>query len=168
MCCGTGDLSRAAKNIQPLAYITGIDFSDNMLKLASSKSKDIKFIQGDVINLPFEDNSFDFVTIGFGLRNVSQPEKAVEEAYRVLRPGGKFLHLDFGRKNIISKIFDVVVLAAVKILGGDKKSYEYLINSKKIFPLPQEMIEDFERKGFRLIQRKDYMFGVISCQILKK
>lgn len=168
MCCGTGDLSLAAKNIQPLACITGIDFSDNMLKFASSKSKDIKFIQGDVINLPFEDNSFDFVTIGFGLRNVSQPEKAVEEAYRVLRPGGKFLHLDFGRKNIISRIFDIIVLAAVKLLSVDKKSYEYLINSKKIFPLPQEMIEDFERKGFRLIQRKDYMFGVISCQILKK
>lgn len=168
LCCGTGDLSRNIKKIQPLACITGIDFSRQMLSIAQSKSCDIKYIEGDITKLPFEDNSFDFVTIGFGLRNISQPEKAVEEAYRVLRPGGKFLHLDFGRKNLISKIFDLIIPFTSGLFFKNENPYKYLINSKKIFPLPEELIKDFELKGFKFIKRQDYLFGVVSCQILKK
>lgn len=168
ICCGTGDLSRSLKKIQPLACVTGIDFSEKMLEIAKSKSKDIKFIQGDAVSLPFEDNHFDFVTMGFGLRNISQPEKAVEEAYRVLRPGGRFLHLDFGEKSFTNKIFDIGVPLMTKIFYGGNVSYDYLVESKKVFPTPDELIKDFESKGFKLVKRKDYILGAISCQILKK
>ena len=168
VCCGTGDLSRYLKRVQPLACVTGIDFSEKMLEIAKAKSDDIKYVQGDATNLPFEDNSFDFITMGFGLRNISHPEKAVEEVYRVLRPGGQFLHLDFGEKNFTDKIFNAGVPLMTKIFYDGDISYDYLIESKKVFPTPDELIKDFESKGFKLVKRQDYIFGVNSCQILKK
>lgn len=174
LCCGTGDLARLVKKFQPEAHVTGIDFSEKMLEIAISKKpennplKQIKYIQGDVTNLPYEDNSFDFVTMGFGLRNIANAEKAVEEAYRVLRPNGSFLHLDFGKKNFISKIYDKTTPLLIRLASGNSISYSYLINSKKIFPLPEELIKDFEIKGFKLKKREDYLLGVISVQIMTK
>ena len=106
--------------------------------------------------------------MGFGLRNISNPEKALNEVYRTLKPGGKFLHLDFGRKNFLSKIFNILVPIFAKIFGGDKESYSYLIKSKNAFPEPDELIKDFEKSGFNYVMRKDYFFGVISMQIMKK
>lgn len=174
LCCGTGDLARLVKKFQPEAHVTGIDFSEKMLEIAISKNpennplKQIKYIQGDVTNLPYEDNSFDFVTMGFGLRNIANAEKAVEEAYRVLRPNGSFLHLDFGKKNFISKIYDKTTPLLIRLASGNSISYSYLINSKKIFPLPEELIKDFEIKGFKFKKREDYLLGVISVQIMTK
>ena len=174
LCCGTGDLARLVKKFQPEAHVTGIDFSEKMLEIAINKNsennplKQIKYIQGDVTNLPYEDNSFDFVTMGFGLRNIANAEKAVEEAYRVLRPNGSFLHLDFGKKNFISKIYDKTTPLLIRLASGNCISYSYLINSKKIFPLPEELIKDFEIKGFKFKKREDYLLGVISVQIMTK
>ena len=174
LCCGTGDLARLVKKFQPEAHVTGIDFSEKMLEIAINKNsennplKQIKYIQGDVTNLPYEDNSFDFVTMGFGLRNIANAEKAVEEAYRVLRPNGSFLHLDFGKKNFISKIYDKTTPLLIRLASGNSVSYSYLINSKKIFPLPEELIKDFEIKGFKFKKREDYLLGVISVQIMTK
>ena len=174
LCCGTGDLARLVKKFQPEAHVTGIDFSEKMLEIAINKNsennplKQIKYIQGDVTNLPYEDNSFDFVTMGFGLRNIANAEKAVEEAYRVLRPNGSFLHLDFGKKNFISKIYDKTTPLLIRLASGNSISYSYLINSKKIFPLPEELIKDFEIKGFKFKKREDYLLGVTSVQIMTK
>lgn len=168
ICTGTGDLARYMKKIQPLASITGIDFSEKMLDIARKKSPNIKFVQGDVTELPFEDNTFDFVTMGFGLRNIANAEKAVNEAYRVTKPSGYFLHLDFGEKNFLSKIFDFSTPIMIKLFYKNTIPYSYLIKSKNIFPTPKELIKDFESKGFKLKARKDYLLDVISCQILKK
>lgn len=168
LCCGTGDLSRCIQKIQPKACITAVDFSEKMLEIARKKSHRIKFIQADVTNLPAENNTFDFAVMGFGLRNISNPEKAVEEVYRILRPGGYFLHLDFGEKSFTDKIFDACVPLIAKLFYGGNVSYDYLIESKKVFPVPEELIKDFESKGFKLWKRQDFIFGVISCQILKK
>lgn len=174
LCCGTGDLARLIKKIQPEAHVTGIDFSEKMLEIAVSKNsakeqcRQIKYIQGDVTDLPYEDNTFDFVTMGFGLRNIANAEKAVEEAYRVLRPNGSFLHLDFGKKNLLSKIYDKTTPLLIRLASGNSIPYSYLINSKKIFPLPEELIKDFESKGFKFKKREDYLLGVISAQIMTK
>ena len=78
LCCGTGDLSAIIKKFNPDCQITGIDFSENMLKIAKSKHKNIQFWQGDVTNLPYEDNFFDIAVMGFGLRNILNAEKSVE------------------------------------------------------------------------------------------
>lgn len=167
-CTGTGDLAYFIKEIEPLANITGVDFSNNMLDIAQKRVAGVQFLEADVTNLEYADNTFDFVTMGFGLRNISNPEKALAEIYRVLKPGGKFLHLDFGQKNLISKIFDIEVPLMVKIFYGNAIPYQYLIKSKKVFPEPDELIADFEKIGFRFDMRKDYVLGAISIQIMKK
>lgn len=170
LCCGTGDLARIIKRIQPDACVTGIDFSEEMLKKAKNKKSigKISYMQGDVTNLPYEDNSFDIVTMGFGLRNIANAEKAVEEVYRILKPNGSFLHLDFGRKNFLSKIYDKITPILAKIFTENSVSYKYLIKSKKEFLSPEDLIKDFESKGFKLKKRCDYIFGVISAQIMYK
>lgn len=168
LCCGTGDLSAIIKKFNSDCQITGIDFSENMLKIAKSKHKNIQFWQGDVTNLPYEDNFFDIAVMGFGLRNILNAEKSVEEVYRVLKPNGQFLHLDFGRKNLPSKIYEIITPIFTKIFTDNPKAYSYLIKSKREFPEPQDLIKDFESKGFKLKKRKDFIFGVISAQLMQK
>jgi len=167
-CTGTGDIARFAKEIQPLAEVTGVDFSEKMLEIAKDKVKNVHFLKGDATSLDFPDNTFDFVVMGFGLRNISNPERALFEILRILKPGGKFLHLDFGKKNFISKIFNFIVPVSAFIFGGDFKSYSYLIKSKNAFPEPDELIADFEKSGFDFVMKKDYLLGVISAQVVKK
>lgn len=170
LCCGTGDLCNIVKKLHPDSNVTGIDFSDNMLEIARQKNVNNKilYFQGDVTNLPYEDNSFDTVTMAFGLRNIANPEKAVEEVYRILKPQGKFLHIDFGEKNCLSRIYNIFTKITSKILTENNSAYEYLIQSKNIFPSPEDLIKDFERKGFIREKRQDYLFGVISSQIMTK
>lgn len=168
LCCGTGDLASIIKKTQPKACVTGIDFSEKMLEIAKDKHPNIRFFQSDATNLPFEDNTFDIVTMGFGLRNIQNAEKAVEEVYRILKPKGKFLHLDFGEKNIISKIYDKITPLIVSRFTDNASAYSYLIKSRQTFPIPSELIKDFESKGFKLYKREDYLFGVISSQIMVK
>lgn len=168
LCCGTGDLAGLAKKIQPDACVTGIDFSENMIDIAKDKNPNVQFFQGDATNLPYGGNTFDIVTMGFGLRNIQNAEKAVEEVYRILKPNGKFIHIDFGEKNLISKIYDKLTPLIVSKFTDNMPAYSYLIKSKQIFPTPTELIKDFESKGFKLYKRKDYLFGVISSQIMIK
>lgn len=168
LCCGTGDLSIIIKQIEPQADVTGIDFSDKMLEVAKQKSQNIQYLQGDVTALPYPDNTFDCAVMGFGLRNIQNAEKAVEEAYRILKPGGCFMHLDFGKKNLISKVFDITIPVLTKLFTENYSAYTYLIKSKQIFPEPEDLIKDFESKGFRLKKRQNFLFGVISMQVMVK
>lgn len=168
LCCGTGDLSGIIKKTSPHACITGIDFSEKMLSVAKEKYTDICFMQGDVTNLPYADNLFDFAVMGFGLRNILNAEKAVEEVYRILKPNGKFLHLDFGRKNFASRVYDKMTPLLIKLFTENTQAYSYLIKSKQEFPTPKDLIKDFKSKGFKLVKRKDFLCGVISAQVLEK
>ena len=168
LCCGTGDLSGIIKKTSPHACITGIDFSEKMLSVAKEKYTDICFMQGDVTNLPYADNLFDFAVMGFGLRNILNAEKAVEEVYRILKPNGKFLHLDFGRKNFASRVYDKMTPLLIKLFTENTQAYSYLIKSKQEFPTPKDLIKDFESKGFKLVKRKDFLCGIISAQVLEK
>ena len=166
LCCGTGDLTSMIKKYTQ--NVIGIDFSDKMLEIAREKVKNTEFFQGDATALPFPDDTFDIVTIGFGLRNIQNAEKAVEEIYRVLKPNGLFMHLDFGEKNILSRIFDKTIPIFIKIFSQNSDAYSYLIKSKQEFLTPDELIKDFESKGFALKNRFDYLFKAISCQIMRK
>lgn len=168
LCCGTGDLAKIIKTIQPDAGVIGIDFSERMLEIAKNKYHNIKFYQGDVTNLPYEDNSFDIAVMGFGLRNIQNAEKAVEEVYRILKPNGYFLHLDFGKKNFVNMIYDKLFPLIIKNFTDNHSAYRYLFESKKMFPEPQDLIKDFESKGFKFVSKDDYLFGVISSQIMTK
>ena len=168
LCCGTGDFTGIISKFFPRAKVIGLDFSEKMLKMAKSKNPNGVFVKGDCINLPFHDEEFDYVTIGFGLRNIESRDKAIRESYRVLKRGGKFLHLDFGVQNIISKMFDFIVLTCVKILQKDVNHYKYLLESKKQYPIPELLIKEFEASGYKCIKKCDYLFGVISAQVMQK
>lgn len=168
LCCGTGDLAKFIKEIQPNCQIIGVDFSSKMLEIAKNKTKDIEFINMDVQNMSFEDNSFDYVVSSFGLRNVEHIEKAIYEIHRVLKPNGLFLHLDFGNKNILSKFFNFFVLILSNILFKYKNEYIYLIKSKNNFYEPKELIKIFENNKLKFKKRKDYIFKTISSQIMEK
>lgn len=168
VCCGTGDFIEIIhKNCSDIK-ITGVDFSDKMLAIAAKKTPYAELVHGDCTGLPFSDESFDIVTAGFGLRNIEDYRSALSEIYRVLKKDGQFLHLDFGQKNLPSKIFDIMVLPLIKIFYGKKMPYQYLLRSKEEFFTPEKLIEMFENHGFILKCRKDFLFGVISMQIMKK
>ena len=168
LCCGTGDFAYIIKNGYPDVKVLGADFSQEMLKIAREKGKGVKFIHGDATNLPFEDNSFDFVIMGFGLRNIQDTEKALKEIYRILKYGGKFLHIDFGEKNILNSLFDRIIPNLTHILTKNSFAYRYLIDSKKTFPEPNNLVIEFENSGFKFLKRKDYLFKTISCLVMKK
>lgn len=166
--CGTGDIVSLFLKTHKNLKIIGVDFSENMLKIAKNRSPQSEFIKADCTNLPFEENCFDIITMSFGLRNVQNRKRAIIESYRILKPEGELLHLDFGLKNIFSKVFDIIAFCGIKLFYNRKLPYKYLIDSKNEFPEPQKLIEEFETAGFKLKQRKDFLFGIISAQVFVK
>lgn len=166
LCTGTGDI---AGFIDKLCEVTGFDFSEKMLESARKKYPWVNFIEGDCLSLPFEDNSFDIVTISFGLRNIEDYDKALDEIYRVLKPNGLFMHLDFGKKNFLGDLlFDIIIPHLVKIVYKDNLPYEYLVKSKKLFFNEEMLIELFERHNLNLKEKHTMLFGGASCQICIK
>lgn len=173
LCCGTGDLTGILKEKYPDAKIIGVDFSDKMLEVARKKNPGIEFLEADCTNLPFEDKSFDLCTISFGLRNIEDMEKALNEIYRVLKKGGVFINLDLGKPNKFFNLFLkpymyfwVAILG--KIFHGDETPYKYLAASNETFPSPAELVKIYEKIGFFNIENKNYLFEQIASQISKK
>ena len=149
-CCGTGDLAVAAARAG--GDVTGLDFSERMLARARRKSTDIEWVRGDVLELPFADESFDAVTVGFGVRNVADLERALRELRRVLRPGGRVAILEITRprgvlKPFFSLWFDRLVPLLGKVLPGGK-AYAYLPASVRRFPGAEELTTVLEACGF--------------------
>ena len=122
----------------------------------------------DVTSLYFEKNSFDYIVMGFGLRNIPQKNKALEEIYRTLKTEGEFLDIDFGKHNIYSKIYDSIILFLVKFFTKNTKPYKYLILSKRNFLEPEELIDLFKFNRFSYISHKNILFETISYQIVSK
>jgi demethylmenaquinone methyltransferase/2-methoxy-6-polyprenyl-1,4-benzoquinol methylase len=168
LCCGSGDITKLVTKFYPRTKIIGVDFSSNMIKLAKIKNPKGVFLLTDCTDLPLAEREIDYITMTFGLRNIENRAKALTEIYRVLNYDGKFLHLDFGINNWASKIFNFTLLLFAKICRKDLKAYKYLICSKKDFPNPDALIEEFETHKFKLLKRKDYLFGAISLQIMTK
>lgn len=168
LCCGTGDFTKILTKLYPTVRVIGIDNSLEMLKLAKNKNPKSVFLKGDCCNLSFKDGEIDAITMGFGLRNIENRKKVLSEIYRVLKPNGKFLHLDFGKHNFFSKIFDIIVSILVKIYSVNDNNYRYLLESKNLYPEPEDLIEEFCTMGFELQRRKDFLFGIISVQIMVK
>jgi demethylmenaquinone methyltransferase/2-methoxy-6-polyprenyl-1,4-benzoquinol methylase len=168
LCCGSGDITKLITKFYPRVKIIGIDFSSKMLKLAKIKNPKGVFLHADCTNLPFAEREIDYITMTFGLRNIENRTQALKEIYRVLDFGGEFLHLDFGIKNWTSKIFNFTLPIFAKIFKKDLDAYKYLLCSKEEFPSPDDLIKEFKSHNFKLLKRKDYLFGAISLQILTK
>lgn len=168
LCCGTGDLGRIAKKLTSSCEVTGVDFSKNMTNIAAKKNPNIQYLEQDATNLNFENNSFDYVLMGFGLRNIQDRKSALKEVYRLLKKDGAFLHLDFGAKNFLNKIYDNIISVLTRIFFKNKESYLYLLKSKNEFPAPNILAEEFKDIGFKVKTIKYCCFNLISFQICTK
>jgi demethylmenaquinone methyltransferase/2-methoxy-6-polyprenyl-1,4-benzoquinol methylase len=153
-CCGTGDLAVAAECEGGI--VTGLDFSARMLERARRKSDSIVWVEGDLLALPFDDGSFDAATVGFGVRNVADLDRALAELHRVLRPGGRVAILEITRprgvlKPFFSLWFDRVVPLLGKVLPGGK-AYTYLPASVRRFPGAEDLAALLEGHGFEQVR----------------
>ena len=149
-CCGTGDLAIAAE--REGGIVTGLDFSPRMLERARRKSSTIEWLEGDLLALPFPDGAFDAVTVGFGVRNVADLERALAELRRVLRPAGGLAILEITQprgllRPFFSLWFDRIVPLLGKVLPGGK-AYTYLPASVRRFPGAEDLGVLLERQGF--------------------
>ena len=163
-CCGTGDLALAAERAG--GRVTGLDFSERMLERARRKSASVRWVRGDVLALPFEDGSFDAVTIGFGIRNVEDLEAGLRELARVLRPGGRLGCLEITRPRGLLRPFfrlwfDGLVPLAGKLLPGGA-AYTYLPASVRRFPGPEDLAELMRRAGFAGIEWRLLGGGIVA------
>ncbi|MDD4334446.1 MAG: bifunctional demethylmenaquinone methyltransferase/2-methoxy-6-polyprenyl-1,4-benzoquinol methylase UbiE [Desulfotomaculaceae bacterium] len=160
VCCGTGMLTiEQARAAGPAGKITGLDFSENMIEVAQQNIRDfalkenIWFVRGDATDLPFENSFFDCATVGWGLRNVPNVFKAVQEMTRVVKPGGKVISLDMAQptapvfREFYWLCFDRVIPAVGNLLSGNKKAYKYFYSSARGFMRQKELADLFAQAG---------------------
>lgn len=171
---GTGDLAIALAGKNPQAKITGFDLSDGMLEKGRIKVKErnldnqIEMIQGDAENMPFEDNSFDVITVGFGIRNFETLEKGLKEIYRVLKPGGTFVILEFSQpqkfpmKQLYNFYFKNILPVIGKTFSKDHRAYTYLPESVQVFPYGERLNKILESESFKNPKNKELTFGIAS------
>jgi demethylmenaquinone methyltransferase / 2-methoxy-6-polyprenyl-1,4-benzoquinol methylase len=163
-CCGTGDLAIA--DARAGGRVTGLDFSERMLERALSKAPELEWISGDVLALPFDDASFDAATVGFGVRNVEDLERALRELRRVLRDGGRLAILEITRpRGLLAPFyrlwFDGVVPLLGKLVPGGS-AYTYLPASVRRFPGPEELSALIASTGFRSVRYRTFAGGIVA------
>jgi len=173
--CGTGDLAEAFADAG-VSEVIGLDFTQRMLDLAEVKARhrqrerdtcEPTYLQGDAMNLPFDDHSFDIVSIAFGIRNISDPARAVSEFRRVLRPGGRLVILEFAepRHPIIrlgNRVYCkwIMPFTATLISRDRSGAYYYLPRSVETFLSPTTLCELLRNAGFAEPVMKPLTFGV--------
>ena len=163
-CCGTGDL--AIEGARLGGRVTGLDFSEPMLERARRKEPAIEWVSGDALALPFADDSFEGVTIGFGLRNLADAEQGLAEMRRVLSPGGRVAILEITRpRGVLAPFyrlwFDGVIPLAGKVLPGGS-AYSYLPASVRRFPGPRGLAKLMDDAGFDDIRWRLFAGGIVA------
>lgn len=177
VCCGTADWTIAlAKAVGTEGRVVGLDFSENMLSVGKEKVAQLKFdqvelIHGNAMALPFEDNSFDYVTIGFGLRNVPDYLQVLKEMHRVLKPGGIAVCLETSQPElpVIKQgyyiYFRYIMPLFGKLIAKSYEEYSWLQESAKDFPGMKELAKMFKQAGFTKVDIKPHTFGVAATHI---
>jgi demethylmenaquinone methyltransferase/2-methoxy-6-polyprenyl-1,4-benzoquinol methylase len=163
-CCGTGDLAVAASKAG--ATVTGIDFSPRMLERARRKLPSATWVEGDLLELPFEAGSFDDATVGFGVRNVADLEGSLAELRRVLAPDGQVAILEITQpRGLLAPFYRVWFDRIVPLLGRLLKggtAYTYLPASVRRFPGPDELAELMRAAGFRDVTYRTFAGGIVA------
>jgi len=163
-CCGTGDLAIASARIG--GRVTGLDFSEPMLERARRKAPQLEWMRGDVLSLPFDDATFDAATVGFGVRNVEDIDRALRELRRVLRPAGRLGILEITRpRGVLAPFyrvwFDAIVPSLGRLLPGGS-AYTYLPASVRRFPGPDELAAMIRSAGFEDVHYKLFAGGIVA------
>ena len=169
--CGTGDIAKLfVKHVNKLSRITCVDPNKGMIskgKEKLSKFKNINWIISPAEKIPLSDNLFDFYTISFGLRNTANIDKALSEAYRVLKPGGRFLCLEFSKiqntnLETLYKNYSKIIPSIGKFVVGEKQPYEYLIKSIEDFLNQEELIDSMVKNNFEKCTYRNLSGGIVS------
>jgi demethylmenaquinone methyltransferase/2-methoxy-6-polyprenyl-1,4-benzoquinol methylase len=177
LCTGTGDLAIAATRLVAPVSVVGIDFSAEMLRRAFSKLREqaltgtVKLVRGDATRIPLPDGSCDAATIGFGIRNVAEPERALAELARVLRPGGRLAILEFGEpripgiRTLYSWYFRYLLPRVGRSVSKHGSAYSYLPASVRHFPPPAEFSRMLAASGFSQVQAVPLTFGIVYLYV---
>lgn len=178
---GTGDLTaKFSKLVGESGKVVLADINDSMLKVGRSKLVDkgivgnVDYVQANAEELPFPDNYFDRVTIAFGLRNVTEKDKALKSMYRILKPGGKLLVLEFSKPILpaLSKIYDTYSFTLLpfmgKVVANDSESYKYLAESIRMHPDQETLKKLMQTAGFDDVDYTNLTGGVVALHIGKK
>ncbi|WP_042162565.1 demethylmenaquinone methyltransferase [Paenibacillus gorillae] len=180
LCCGTCDWTIALAKASGSGKIVGLDFSQNMLDVGATKIKEqqldrqIKLVQGNAMELPFEDNSFDYVTIGFGLRNVPNYLQVLKEMERVVKPGGQVVCLELSKpgwqpfKAVYYLYFQQILPLLGKLVAKRFKEYKWLPDSLKLFLDIKQLSELFKEAGLQNVKAYALFGGVAALHIGKK
>jgi demethylmenaquinone methyltransferase/2-methoxy-6-polyprenyl-1,4-benzoquinol methylase len=166
---GTGSSSRPL--VDKGAVVTALDFSQGMIEQGRKQNKNIDFVQGDALKLPFEDNSFEVTTISFGLRNTSNTEIALKEALRVTKDGGRIVVAEFSHpvNPIFKKIYLNYLMKAlpviVKKISKNPDAYIYLAESIRAWPDQAELASIMRDSGFKSVAWQDLTFGIVAVHI---
>jgi len=175
VCCGTADWTLSlADQVGPSGEVIGLDFSENMLQIGKQKTvnySNIKLIHGNAMELPFPENSFDFVTIGFGLRNVPDYLTVLKEMRRVVKPGGMVVCLETSQPTLpVFKqgyyfYFRYIMPLFGKLFAKSYKEYSWLQESARDFPGMKELANLFQEAGLKDVSYKAYFGGVSAVHI---
>lgn len=177
--CGTGDFTiEIARKVAPGSEVIGIDISDGMMAVGRKKIADVgvnaELKVADCENLPYEDNTFHRISVGFGVRNFEHLQLGLNEMYRVLTPGGKLviLELSVPSNSFLRwcyKLYFLKVLPAIGgFVSGDRSAYEYLPASVLDFPTPEKFISMMKDAGFDNVKHTPLTFGICRMYIGKK
>ena len=171
---GTGDVSFKFLNRAGSGHATVLDLTENMLiegrkrAEASEMEQSLDWLVGDAMALPFADNSFDVYTISFGIRNVTRPDDALSEAFRVLRPGGRLMVLEFSQIPVplVQKAYDLysfnIIPAIGKMIANDRDSYQYLVESIRKFPDQETFLNMIRGAGFENVSYRNLSLGIAA------
>jgi demethylmenaquinone methyltransferase/2-methoxy-6-polyprenyl-1,4-benzoquinol methylase len=171
---GTGDIAFRFLKRAPGATATVLDMTESMLiegerrSEAAQLAEKLDWVVGDAMALPFPDNSFDVYTISFGIRNVTRIADALSEAYRVLKPGGRLMVLEFSQlpNDGLQKLYDLysfnVIPRMGQVIAGDRDSYQYLVESIRKFPDQEAFATMIRDAGFERVAYRNLSFGIAA------
>jgi len=171
---GTGDVSFRFLKRAPGASAVVLDMTESMLVAgrkraeAEQMAESLNWVTGDAMALPFEDNQFDVYTISFGIRNVTRIEDALSEAYRVLKPGGRLMVLEFSQlpNPAMQKAYDLysfnVIPRMGQMIAGDRDSYQYLVESIRKFPDQETFANMIKTAGFHNVKYRNLSLGIAA------
>lgn len=150
------------------AHVIACDLSEGMIEVGRQRHPELEFVQGDATDLPFEDASFDAVTISFGLRNVQNIEKALQEMARVTKPGGRLLICEFSRPTwpVFNAVYgfylEEILTRVAKLLSSDDEAYDYLIESIREWYDQETLGKMIAQAGWGRVQYRNYTGGILA------